>query len=557
MSKAKIFQAAIIAAGIFLAAAHGAAASEKITLDKLLDRMVNLDRLYQPPWPGEKQIQFSSFDRKSRVVNGEKVDWFANADAGNYYGEESVPGGKEYIMADYQGKGMITRIWSANPGLDHFRIYLDGTSQPVVDEPGETLLSGRGAIFKQPFAGKRAMGYVLLFPIPFAQSCKVTLFTSSEKKPSRYYHIDIVNFPAGTEVQTFQSSDLQTFRAKIDSVASALTARSHAPAPGAQETRIDLTLGSGEEKVLAELTGPGVVKQVALQFKGLPREKAREFLNELLLTAEFDGLPSPAVRAPVGAFFGSTPGPNNYNSLPSEMQWDKKNQTVHLKSDWPMPFQESAKFKLTNPLKIPVSIIGLVAVDKKAPGPDALYFHAQYSFLNNHPTRPFADWTLVDLSNGPGRYVGTMLSVRNPDFNWWGEGDEKVYVDNEQFPSTFGTGTEDYFSYAWGARYFKFAHAYYGMSLPTKKLPLLLLAGTQSGPYRVIFVDGRHEEMCAQYRWQILDQIAFHQALKFDLELWHWDPDITFDVQAMSYWYGAASIRYQPQNLDPGKTPNW
>ncbi len=34
---------------------------------------------------------------------------------------------------------------------------------------------------------------------------------------------------------------------------------------------------------------------------------------------------------------------------------------------------------------------------------------------------------------------------------WWGEGDEKFFVDGEKFPSTFGTGSEDYIGYAWSA----------------------------------------------------------------------------------------------------------
>ena len=37
----------------------------------------------------------------------------------------------------------------------------------------------------------------------------------------------------------------------------------------------------------------------------------------------------------------------------------------------------------------------------------------------------------------------------NPVEAWWGEGDEKVFVDGEKFPSHFGTGTEDYYGYAW------------------------------------------------------------------------------------------------------------
>ena len=31
------------------------------------------------------------------------------------------------------------------------------------------------------------------------------------------------------------------------------------------------------------------------------------------------------------------------------------------------------------------------------------------------------------------------------------DGDEKFYVDGEKFPSTFGTGSEDYVGYAWSA----------------------------------------------------------------------------------------------------------
>ena len=34
---------------------------------------------------------------------------------------------------------------------------------------------------------------------------------------------------------------------------------------------------------------------------------------------------------------------------------------------------------------------------------------------------------------------------------WWGEGDQKIFVDGESFPSTFGTGTEDDYGYAYGS----------------------------------------------------------------------------------------------------------
>ncbi|MBN1124003.1 MAG: DUF2961 domain-containing protein, partial [Sedimentisphaerales bacterium] len=64
---------------------------------------------------------------------------------------------------------------------------------------------------------------------------------------------------------------------------------------------------------------------------------------------------------------------------------------------------------------------------------------------------------------GRGRFCGVNLHIWNPrggqcpevawchGHYWWGEGDEKFFVDGEKFPSTFGTGTEDYFGYAWGS----------------------------------------------------------------------------------------------------------
>jgi hypothetical protein len=78
-------------------------------------------------------------------------------------------------------------------------------------------------------------------------------------------------------------------------------------------------------------------------------------------------------------------------------------------------------------------------------------FHAKWhrdAFLPSEPERRI-DWPMLK-TEGAGRFVGVMLHVWNPKGGWWGEGDEKFFVDGEKFPSTFGTGSEDYFGYAWG-----------------------------------------------------------------------------------------------------------
>src|SRR5690606_2236416 len=80
-----------------------------------------------------------------------------------------------------------------------------------------------------------------------------------------------------------------------------------------------------------------------------------------------------------------------------------------------------------------------------------MYFHCAWRY--DHPihalgARGTKDWNYIEIQ-GKGIYVGDALCVMNPVNDWWGEGDEKIYVDGETFPSHFGTGTEDYYGYAW------------------------------------------------------------------------------------------------------------
>ena len=62
----------------------------------------------------------------------------------------------------------------------------------------------------------------------------------------------------------------------------------------------------------------------------------------------------------------------------------------------------------------------------------------------------------MDGIQGRGHYVGTFMSWQQNNAGWWGEGEIKMFLDNDkQFPTICGTGTEDYFGGAWsfGANY--------------------------------------------------------------------------------------------------------
>ena len=81
--------------------------------------------LAEPPRPGERTVQFSSYDRASRLEDGKIINPFANGDAGHYLRVEGEGDQQEWVLAEAQGPGYVSRIWSANPDGE-LRIYIDG-----------------------------------------------------------------------------------------------------------------------------------------------------------------------------------------------------------------------------------------------------------------------------------------------------------------------------------------------------------------------------------------------------------------------------------------------
>ena len=94
---------------------------------------------------------------------------------------------------------------------------------------------------------------------------------------------------------------------------------------------------------------------------------------------------------------------------------------------------------------------------------------------------------------------------------WWGEGDEKFFVDGEKMPSTFGTGSEDFFGYAWGvAEAFDAAlHA-----LPRSgAADEIGKSADKAGPGNVGHISAA--------RWLIPENIPFTQSFEAVIEKYH------------------------------------
>lgn len=494
--------------GAFAIVLAGAAspASATVTMDALLDELVDLERLARFPTPPYTNQQASSYDRAS--VSPAADGWFANDDRGHFVRVETrEDGSNEYVMMDAPGPGAIVRIWSANPAdAGIVRVYLDHAETPAIEMPFTEMLGGEVAPFVDPIAGVRGRGWNAFLPIPYATHCKVTA-----SEPSFFYHINYRTYPDDIPMETFSLEEAAARSGKINALAARLAAPATAPPPMPDppflEQPLDLALpGWSQGEIGIDLAG-GAVHRLEVMVEAEDIEAA---LRGTVLEIRFDDQTEPAVRAPIGDFFGTAPGLNPYRSIVSGVREDGL-----LYSNWVMPFRERLVLKLVNHADGPVAVSGRIVVQSFTWCEDSLYFHAKWHEARDIPTVPPSDFRFVGIE-GRGRYVGNMLHIGNPVPQWWGEGDEKIYVDGEEFPSTFGTGTEDYYGYAWCDTAL-FTHAFHNQ----------------------VRCDGpdNYGNTCVS-RFHVIDDIPFQQSFVFDMEILHWI-ETSVNYAVTNYWYAA------------------
>lgn len=511
--------AAIRFAAAVLVAAAPSLAGPPVTLESLLHEMVDREAIARFPDPAYTCKQFSSYDRASKTPDDPKT-WFANGDASQYLRTEEVAaeGGKvrkEWVMADMDGPGAIVRFWSANP-KGTVRVYLDGGAAPAIEAPMAGLLGGKWKIGK-PLSEECSRGWNLYLPIPYAKHCKVT-----SDADGFYYQINYRTYAGGTAVETF---DLQSL---TEPVLAAATKSLGAELPGCEVPNPTASLAPGESRTFDGMPGPAAITSLGLR---IGPGDAEQMLRSLVISAEFDG--EKTVWCPAGDFFGSGVGMNAYRDWYCEVGRDGT-----LRAAFVMPYRKSGKVVLTNLGKSPVAF-GMNLCTKGTPWTDrSMHFHAAWHYeypIHAYGGRGTMDWNYVDIA-GKGVYVGDTLAVMNPVPEWWGEGDEKIYVDGEKFPSHFGTGTEDYYGYAW-CWPAPFQHPFH--------------AQTRS--------DGRqhHDNNWGHTtvtRVRSLDAIPFTKGLKFDMEVWHWkECDEAYAATTYFYALPGATTNRKPQAEDAAK----
>ncbi len=465
-------------------------AQDTLSYVELVQRLYDLEYLANPPQKGEQAGNFSSYDRRSRydTISQTYVQWNANSDGSGFIRKE----GNDIVIFEKDGPGVIWRFWSALAREGHIKIFIDNDEAPVIDEPFrdffEKFDNDTPPMNFPNLVMTLSRGRNHYLPIPFNKHCKILL----SENWGAYYHITYTKFPSNTIIQSFSGrmskadcfalADADRFLGNRGNIAQKF--------PGDKVEKLTIQIKPWGKVLVKEFTGNKVITGLKFAFNGFTDEKTiSSLLNDLWLQITWDSDKVPAVLAPLGMFFGTGNGLHPYRSLPLGVIGNE------LYSNWFMPFSEKARIEIVNKGNIKAEMGCSVTYGiLQQPASQLLRFHSQWhngepyklisdsavkseyilKNFNDSKSIPFAgreiDWPLFK-ARGRGRFCGLTFHVENrweePEqaaetwwygkWNrktidwWWGEGDEKFFVDGERFPSTFGTGSEDYIGYAWSA----------------------------------------------------------------------------------------------------------
>jgi hypothetical protein len=311
----------------------------------------------------------------------------------------------------------------------------------------------------------------------------------------------------------------------------------------------------GNTRVLADIHGPGQITHIWMT--------QPDHYRECLIRITWDNAKQPSILCPLGDFFGLGHGlVNSYQSLlfsASTKFAYQFNKGCALNSYVPMPFRERAIVELVNESQ--ESHLQYFYIDYETledVPPEVGYFHAEFrrvnpfggwapeiasnnggAHLNDIPNKERMSWEnnyVILEAKGRGHYIGCNLSVTNFRGDWWGEGDDMIWVDGYKWPPDLhGTGSEDYLNQAWGMQQNAFLRN--GSSIFEGGLT----HGTSNPPWS----EGAYQ---TSYVFHIENPVRFQESIKVTIEHGHAN-HLANEMSSVAYWYGdqpAAAIAPPP-----------
>ena len=497
-----------------------------VSIESLLKEMVDRSERAKYPDPAFTCKQFSSYDRET--VSKDQPGWFANSDRSMFIRVEKNNNRREFVLMDAEGPGAIVRFWMTfagrNSGRGIMRIYVDDYSKPAIEGSAFDILSGT-VIATAPLAMSVSelspyenRGHNLYFPIPYSQRCKVTYESENlhEDDPGAkrreteavYYNINYRTYQPATKVVSYSANEMKKNQSLIGKVQKQLKNKER-EIENLKLTHIPLNtnLKPGESKSFS-ISGSNAIQQFSMEIKAANQHQA---LRSTVLEIAFDG--EKTVWTPVGDFYGI-----GYMPLYTSTWYTQAEKNGRMDAFWVMPFQNDCVITLHNFGEQEVTVVNASATysrwnwDRRS-----MHFGVTWQQYTHVLTGPYD--SAVDLNfatlEGKGVYAGDGIALFNTAYTWWGEGDEKIYVDGEKFPSHIGTGTEDYYGYAWCRPEIFTDHPFIAQPLGTGSFA---------------------PEYSQNTRYRGLDGIPFTQSIVFDMELWHW-AKTKINYAPVAYWY--------------------
>lgn len=490
--------------------------TKMVTIETLLQEMSDREHLSYFPEQKFTLKQASSYNRES--VAKEQQGWYANSDMSHFIRLESNNNRREFVMFDQEGPGAIVRwwmtFWRAENGI--LRVYLDNDSIPEIEGAPFDVISGQ-MLAEAPFSRVSSdespvneRGHNLYVPIPYAKHCKITYECDSLVAkdnhffPDVFYNICYREYEEETKVKTFSTDRLQKAKQEFDKTKQILLADFSS---GRKIKKFDKEVLPGDSLVFLVNEKNVAVSYLALDITSNNQEQS---LRSTVMSAIFDG--QQTIWVPVGEFFGT-----GYKMFPHKTWVNATTKEGRMQSSWEMPFREKCRLTYFNYGKDTIRLQGEIGLSDYTWKPNSMYFGACWHEYHHLKTRSgegwFFDINYVDIK-GKGLYLGDQVTLFNMAKMWWGEGDEKIFVDGETFPSSFGTGSEDYYGYAF-ARTEPFSHPF--ISQPTG-------AGNFA------------PEMTVNMRHRSLDAIPFNTSISSNIEMWHW-ASTCINYAMTSYYY--------------------
>jgi hypothetical protein len=199
----------------------------------------------------------------------------------------------------------------------------------------------------------------------------------------------------------------------------------------------------GATETLFDVEGPGVVRHIWMT----SHARRPGHYRNIILRMYWEAHEVPSVEAPLTDFFGAAHGAG----VPLSTAFVSMQEGRGLNCYFPMPFARHARVTITNETDTDIDwffyqldfTLGDSVTDEDG------RFHA--AFHRENPCPPGHDFTILDTEGGRGVYLGSVIGVRPLYKGWWGEGEVKMYIDDDQlYPTICGTGLEDYIGSAWG-----------------------------------------------------------------------------------------------------------